>query len=221
MRRQCVATLTMLLVSTSALPAQDSVRWRWSVAGGLTRNSGPGNLFQPSQFTTFLDRPLITGATRSLGHASLGLSRSLSATALSIRADLLYNRGESAPRDPASYPVLPSPYLGPSLNVRPALIDEMIVGTVGFQWDAMPRSRFSPYVLTSAGWTYSRLHWSEDPYSDRPDHVESSRAPVYDFGAGLRYQVGRRELFLEVRRPRSNAYVYGANILPLSLGLRF
>src|ERR687897_3386336 len=89
----------LLLMATSALPAQDSVRWRWSVAGGITANRGHSSFFQPgsSHFRISLDQPLITGASRSLGHASIGLSRRLAGTALTPRIDVLYNRGESNP----------------------------------------------------------------------------------------------------------------------------
>lgn len=221
MLRELVSALGMVSLTATSLIAQDSVRWRWSIGGGPNYPTGHVRFYQPGSDGSryVFDQPLITGASRHFGHVTVGASRRHPTTAITSRIDLLYNRGESPARNPAYYP--PSPMWGFFAAARPALVDEMLAATYGLQWDALPTRRTSPYVLTYAGWAYSRLQWSSDPFSEQPDQATASHGHAVGVGGGIRHRVGNRELFLELRHPWVSSNVYSMGAAPLTFGIRF
>jgi hypothetical protein len=212
------------LMLTLAVAAQSQEKkTRWSLSGGPTGFMGPnGWVSQDGDRMFTQDEPVITGANRGRFNVGLGMSRPLSGS-LTWRIDALYNLATSAPEphytlcDPANPPTSPFFRCG---GPRAALRDDLVLGTVGLQWDAFPSSRWSPYLLTSAGVALSRLQWSRDPAASQPDETTMSRGLVLGAGLGVRFPLLRYEGFIETRRHRMSD-VYSSKFMPLSFGLRF
>jgi len=97
MLREVASASAMVLFTATSLIAQDSVRWRWGIGGGLSYMTGKVRFYQPGSggYRYVPDQPLITGASRYFGHVTVGASRRHPTTAITSRIDLLYNRGES------------------------------------------------------------------------------------------------------------------------------
>lgn len=225
MSRRVVAAVVGLLTLSAGVAMAQEKKVRWSVSGGPSAANGP-NGYVPqsdgsgSSFTW--TGPIISGANDGRFNLGVGASRALTGS-LKWRLDLMYNLATSGPRsdytpcDPNNPPTGPFDRCG---GPRPALRDELLLGTLGFQWDALPSSRWSPYLLTTAGVALSRLQWSRDHTATQPDETTLSRGFAYGYGLGMRFPLLGREAFVETRRHRTS-HVYSSKFVPLSFGIRF
>lgn len=218
--RTIVAFLVILIAATAEGQEKQT---RWNVAFGPSGILGHNGFVPPpgsnDAFTFQAGDPIITGANQGRFNLGVGLTRPL-AGSLQWRLDLLYILGSSAPAtnylscDGTTPPELMCSW------PRAALRDELVLGTLGFQWDALPKSRWSPYLLTTAGVALSRLQWSRDHTSSVGDETTTSRGVVLGYGMGARFPLWRYEGFVETRRHRS-AHIYSSKFVPLSIGVRF
>ncbi|HEY8174198.1 MAG TPA: hypothetical protein VIF32_00770 [Gemmatimonadaceae bacterium] len=212
----------LILVSSSEVTAQQTARWRWSLAGGpsiafrngrfVPQSDGDRSSFQ-------LSKPIIRGAEDGVFNAMLGASRSLAGSALITRVELLYNRAVSSPRPSNACP--PPPFICMSDISRPALRDETFAADLGLEWDALPSRAWSPYLLTTLGVMNSRLGWSRDSTSRHVDENKSTYGAFAGVGAGVRHRIGKHEYFMEYRRHHTWYSLYGSTSVPFSIGFRF
>jgi hypothetical protein len=215
-------TSVLVLVAMSHVSAQQTARWRWSLAGGPSVAFPNGRLVPQSgndQFQFSSTEPIIRGAEDGVFNVMLGASRPLAGSALMARVELLYNRAVSSPHP--SNACLPPPFICVTDRSRPALHDESFAADLGLQWDALPSKAWSPYLLTSLGAMNSRLGWSRDSSSGHVDQSKSTYGAFAAVGAGMRHRIGRHEYFVEYRRHYTWLSLYGSTSVPFSVGFRF
>jgi hypothetical protein len=211
----------LILVSWSKVVAQETARWRWSLAGGPSIALRNNRLVPQSgndQFQFSLTEPIIRGADDGVFNVMLGASRPVAGSALIARVELLYNRAASSSRP--SNACLPS-FVCLLNHARPALRDEAFAADVGLEWDALPSKSWSPYLVTTLGVMNSRLGWSRDPSSGRVDEGKSTYGAFAGVGAGVRHRIGKHEYFMEYRRHHTWYSLYGSTSVPFSVGFRF
>jgi hypothetical protein len=224
MSRRVVAAVVAVLTLAAGVAMAQEKKVRWSVSGGPSGAQGPsGYVPQNGSNSNFTwSDPIISGANDGRFNLGVGASRPLSGS-LKWRLDLMYNLATSGPRpdytpcDPNNPPTGPFERCG---GPRPALRDELVLGTIGLQWDAFPSARWSPYLLTTVGFALSRLQWSRDHTATQPDETTFSRGLAYGYGLGMRFPLLGREAFVESRRHRTT-HVYSSKFVPLSFGIRF
>jgi hypothetical protein len=201
-----------LAVAFGAVEAQDPGGFRWSLSTGPTMSLTGRGLVCASELTCTSSN-LITGAHNGRHHFGVGVSRSISGTALVVRADALYNVSVSGAN---SWTMT-----GSRFAARNALRDEWYSLGLGLQWDALPAKPWSPYLLTSAGMAFNRIGWNEsDVMSTAIDRSQDQIGIFGALGAGMRVRVSGVELFSEVRRHYSPT-LNGSRPMPFSFGIRF
>jgi hypothetical protein len=211
---------SLVLVSSSQVTAQQTARWRWSLAVGPSlafRNNRRVPQSDGDRYSFRLSEPIIRGAEDGVFNVMLGASRPLAGSALITRVELLYDRAVSSPRPHSA--CLPGAPL--ACYERPALRDEQFAVDLGFEWDALPGKSHSLYLLTTAGAMNSRLGWSRDPSSGHVDDSKSTYGAFAAVGAGLRNRIGKHEYFMEYRRHHMWYSLYGSTAVPFSVGFRF
>ena len=212
MTRRIVAAVGALAWAFSASEAQDPGGFRWSLSAGPTMSLTGKGLVCASEFACTPSN-LITGAHSGRHHVGVGVSRSISGTALVVRADALYNISASGAN---SWTMTRS-----QLAARNALRDEWYSLGLGLQWDALPTKSWSPYLLTSAGLAFNRIGWNDsDVMSTSINRREDQMGLFGALGAGARVRVSAVELFSEVRRHYSPT-LNGSRPMPFSFGIRF
>jgi hypothetical protein len=210
--------LLALLGITQALPAQEQARTRLSVLVGGSVLYGGGNPWMSGDNDFMLsssDTLVSSSGMDNIGHVGLGVSRALSNTALVLRGEVLFNQNRASPWHAAISPFPGSP------NMRQALRERTLLGGAGLQWDALPRHRMSPYLLTSAGVRASWIGWSRDSSRTSPDRTVRQIGPFVSLGGGLRLKLGRREYFTEWRWYGLPNDLAGSRFVPVSVGMRF
>lgn len=202
-----------ILCAASAAGAQPKAGTHWSLSAGrsvLYGSAQPWISGDNDFMLSSTDTMVQSSGMRNVGHVALGGSRTLSGSALLLRAEVLYNANRG---DPASSP---SP-----TYLRQSLREETMLLGGGLEWDAMPSRSWSPYVLTTAGYRHTWIGWSRDPASDRVDRTVTTSGPFVSVGSGLRLGVGGREYFAEWRWYGIGHTVAGARFVPVSVGVRF
>ncbi len=143
----------------------------------------------------------------------MGVVRTLGGTALNSRMDATYQLTTSSPADPGRFP-------SASLSNRNAIRDEALGFQAGVEWNAVPKSDWSPYIVTTIGTLTSRLAWNTDSTQTRPNRSDISTGVALNLGVGVRAALLGANAFVEWRRQMANS-VDGSRVMPLIIGVRF
>jgi hypothetical protein len=210
--RNRIAIVVALFAGTTVSAAQgrDSTHWRWSVSGGPTVLMGgritpaPNNFYVIGTDTAFV--PRYEGGMHGVFNLGVGLSRLIPNTSLTFRLQGMVDRtaGVRHPLDSLGYPA--------------SFESDREVFLAGFQWDGMRSSRWSPYLVTMAG--FGRRWSGFDAISPNTMLYVRDYGIVFSYGAGVRLRLKQREWFLETQRIRGPTLTWYRDF-PISFGVRF
>ena len=209
LRRSLTRALSIVLCVPELLAAQESHRaFRWTVAAGST--------------ASFMKLRVWPGRSGSEGiagnrvgryHVAVGAALAIPRSALNARVELLYNRLGGPEATHFSQDAAGWHQIGHS-----AIRDET-TGIVGsLDWRAIPEWAWTPYIVTGAGYYYSRLGFSRaGDQTVREWHARS--AVGINAGGGMSWRMWSYQGFAEVRWHIGTWL--GSMYAPLTFGMRF
>ena len=186
---------------------------KWFVGAGPSTVTQRGLAILPQdRFDLSAGDTVISGGVSGRGVISVGVARTLGGTALNARVDATYQLTTSSPADPGRFPNV-------SFSNRNALRDEALGLQAGVEWNAVPKSTWSPYIVTTIGTLTSRLAWNTDSTETRSNRSHISTGVALNLGVGVRAVLLGANAFVEWRRQMANS-VDGSRVMPLIIGVR-
>ena len=208
MRSVC-ATLLVSLISSEAV-AQNGLQWFVGAGPSVVSQRGY-SILSSDPFAIQSSDTLLLGAVDGRGMALLGVARRLGGSALNLRIDVTYSRSTS-PDGRAVWPW--------GLITRSALHEGKLGLLGGFEWNALPSSRWSPYIVTTVGAYQSRLAWNVDSTKTEANRSTRSHAVAAQVGFGIKAVLFGTNLFAESRREWWSSNWNDSRTIPLIVGIR-